>query len=193
MFASARTSANPHFATNFSLPERWYRHRCVAGLEGVSPDVSCGNDAETYLHSSWKNLSTIQGQQSVKKSLRVAKMWFLTTGPRMRISVFFAERAEREDCRRVLEDLHRHEDLNVVNVYCRFLICLHFSIGCESRCSVSGYPYSFQFRQVQIFLLGMCNFFSPNPTLLCGRIDLVPKFPVFSAMSPNLGAQGLRS
>ena len=48
--------------------------------------------------------------------------------------------------RRVREDLYRHEKLKVVDVYCCFLICLHYPIGCDNRCSVSGYANDFQFR-----------------------------------------------
>ena len=42
--------------------------RVVAGFDEVSSDVSWRNDVKTYLHWSWKNLSTILVQRSVQIS-----------------------------------------------------------------------------------------------------------------------------
>ena len=61
---------------------------------------------------------------------------FLSTGPLIRISVIFAEFAQRQDCRRVLEDLYRHEEVPVVDVFCCFLMCLHFPSGLDTRTPV---------------------------------------------------------
>ena len=68
--------------------------------------------------------------------------------------MFFAELAQRQDCSRVLEDLQRHDELKVVNVHCCFLVRMHFSIGCNHCCRVSGkVSSSAKFRS---FLLSLC-------------------------------------
>ena len=78
-------------------------------------------------------------------------MWFLTTHPLIWISVIFAEFTWRQDCRRVLEDLYRHEKLKFVDENSCFLMFLDLSIGCNNRCWVSS--SSAEFRS---FLLSMC-------------------------------------
>ena len=65
-------------------------------------------------------------------------MWFLSTGPLIRISG------------RILEDLYCPEKMKIVDLHCRFLVRLHFSMGCDNRCRISAYPHSIQ------FLLSMC-------------------------------------
>ena len=84
------------------MPERWYRH-CVVLLELKEYDQKCPavTMQRTNLRSSWRNLSTILGQQQARNfpiaqhfSI-LGELWFLTTGPLICISVFFAELRER--------------------------------------------------------------------------------------------------
>ena len=42
--------------------------------------------------------------------------WLLTAGPLTSVSVFFTEFAKWQNCRRVIEHLHRHEEIRIVNV-----------------------------------------------------------------------------
>ena len=48
--------------------------------------------------------------------------------PTHKITVLFADIAQRQDGKRV-EYLHRHEEIKIVNVYLCVLTCLHFSTG----------------------------------------------------------------
>ena len=59
---------------------------------------------------------------------------FLTTDPLIDITILFAEFAQCQDSRRVIEYWHCHEKLKIVNVYMCFLVCLHFSFGRYYRC-----------------------------------------------------------
>ena len=93
------------------------------------PIVSCGHDVEDELA---RELDDNPGTAMGTKKFRFCKQifshfWsaagFLTTGPLIRISVFFVEFAQRQDGKRVLKDLHRHEELKVVNVHCLLNPC----------------------------------------------------------------------
>ena len=96
-------------------------------------DESCGIDVEEELALELEDnpRTTIGTKCSVLHIIIfpfLLSFGFLTTGPLKFKSVFFAELAQRQDYRRVLEDLHRHIELKIVNVFCCFLICLHFPI-----------------------------------------------------------------
>ena len=52
-------------------------------------------------------------------------MGLLTADPLMGKTVFFAKLAWQQDGRRVIEYLHRHEEVKIVNVFLCFLTCLH--------------------------------------------------------------------
>ena len=45
-----------------------------------------------------------------------------------------------------------NEKIKVVDVHCRFLISLYFTIGCDNRCRVSGCSNSLQISSVQVFV-----------------------------------------
>ena len=66
----------------------------------------------------------------------------ITADPLIGVSVFFAEFSKRSNCRRVIEYLHRHEEIKIMNVYLCFLVCLHFPIGRYHRCGVPESPQS---------------------------------------------------
>ena len=94
----------------------------------MPPDVPCGNDVGDELALEHKepvdSPGTITGTKlSVVHTVLfpiLGQLWFLTIGPLVGITVFFAELAKRQDCRRVFEDSHRHEELKVVNMCCGF-------------------------------------------------------------------------
>ena len=82
--------------------------------------------------------------------------WLLTAGPLIGLTVLFAELSKRKDCKRVVEYLHRHEEIKIVTVHLCFLICLHFSTGHHHRCGVPGSLQSLHFVWAQIFFGSAC-------------------------------------
>ena len=62
--------------------------------------------------------------------------------------MFFAELVQRQECKRVFENLHRHEELKQSRERVLWLVAL--SIGCNERRRVSGSLKDFHFSQVQI-------------------------------------------
>ena len=105
------------------MPECLHCHFVLLLNGGVPSDVSCSNDVEDVLALELEepvdNLGTTIGSKfSVLHWLFQPfwlQMWFLTTGP-----------LKGQDCRRVLEDLYRHEELKIMDVHCCFLTRLHF-------------------------------------------------------------------
>ena len=72
------------------------------------------------------------------------QMWLLTTGPLIWRTVFFAEFPQWQDGRRVIEYLHRHEEIKIVNVYLCILVSLYLSVvRCHSRRNPSGIDREF--------------------------------------------------
>ena len=102
--------------------------RVAAGLDDVSSDVSCRNDVEDVL--------ALELEEPVDN-------------PGTAVGTEFS--VLHWMCLLLVKCGFCHEQLQVVNVHCCFLRCLHFSIGCDYRCRVSGYPNSLQFGRVQIF------------------------------------------
>ena len=51
----------------------------------------------------------------------------------------------------ILEELYRHEQIQILDVHCCFLVRLHFSTGREDRCGGSGHSNGFQSSRNQIF------------------------------------------
>ena len=45
--------------------------------------------------------------------------------------MFFAEFSKRKHCWCIFEELYCHEQIRFFHIQCCFLICLHFSIGCD--------------------------------------------------------------
>ena len=131
--------------------------RKLAGLEEVL-DESCGNDVEDELAPELDdNPGTTRGATFFCLAQNsfpiVGQMWLLTTGPLVGISVLFAAFFFlRQDCKRVLEDLHRHEEIKIVNVYLCFLTCLHFATG---RNHLLWGSWTFRLS-LKSFLLSMC-------------------------------------
>ena len=65
--------------------------------------------------------------------------------------------SKRQNCRRVFEKLHSHEEAKIVKKNLCFCVCLHFSIGRFHRCGGPGSVQSVQFFWGQIlFFLSMC-------------------------------------
>ena len=108
------------------MPECLYCHLVLLLNGGVPPDVSCINDVEDVLalelEESVDNPGTTIGTKfSVLHWLFQPfwlQMWFLTTSP-----------LKGRDCRRVLEDLYRHEELKIVDENCCFLTRMHFPLA----------------------------------------------------------------
>ena len=78
----------------FPMPESL---RDVAGPDEVSSDVSCGNDREVALALELEepvdnNRHTFPSVAKNSFAI-VGQLWFLTTGPLVRVSVLFAELA----------------------------------------------------------------------------------------------------
>ena len=129
--------------------------RDVAGLDEVSSDVSTETMWKTYLHSSWKNLSTSLGQQSAQVLCCTGffcNVWLTVVfdhWPRMNIRALrtAGPTTGLKTCSRGFAPSRRAQGRERR----RFVMCLHFTISCDSRCRVSGFPDSLQFHCVQSF------------------------------------------
>ena len=65
---------------------------------------------------------------------------------------------EIEGGRRVIEYLHRHEEIEIVNVFLCFLVCLHFTVGRYNRCVNSWISAESPFRlSSNPSVLSMCT------------------------------------
>ena len=109
-------------------------------LEAIAPDVCVlrWRCWKTNLRSSWRNPSPILGQQPARCFLYCTDLLAIfgsavSFWPLARSHEYlciFAEFFLGQDCKRVLEDLHRHEELKFVDVYCCFCLTrLHFPLA----------------------------------------------------------------
>ena len=134
--------------------------RSVAGLDDAV-DESCGGDVEDGLVPDLDdNPGTTRGTKcSVLQRIFfpcLVWVWPLTAGVLVGITVFFAELSKWWNCRRVIEYLHRQEEINIVHVFLCFLVCLHFSVGRYHRCGVPGSQQSLHFVWAPILFCLAC-------------------------------------
>ena len=134
--------ACPRLVPGREFPGAGSSLRSAAGLEDVL-DESCGGDVEDEVVPELDEKSRDNNKHDIFRLAKTplplfGRMWLLTAGPPMGVSVFFAQ------CRRVLELLHCYEEIQIVNMYLCFLVCLHFTIG-----RYHGSPQSLHFVRAQ--------------------------------------------
>ena len=92
------------------------------------------------------------------KFLRIARypnpvfneMWFLTIDPFVGIPVFIAKLSKRQYCRRVIEDFHSQEYIQLFDIHNCLFMCLHFSIGGNDYRRTTRFRQSIHFSITQV-------------------------------------------
>ena len=120
-----------------------------AGLEGVLDDAldeSCGGDVEDELVLEFDDNPGLTRGTTFSVLHKIVFPCLISRGCLQGISVFFAEFFKW--C--VIEYLHRHDEIRILNVYLCFFACLHLSVGRYQRRRDPGSPQGVYFGWAQI-------------------------------------------
>ena len=132
---------------SLQFPGAGSSRRSAAGLDD---DKSCDIDVEDELvpeldGNPWNNKRYEVFLFAYNFLPLFGQPWFLTADPVTGVSVFFAVFSVRWNCRRIIEYLHLHEEIKIVNETLCFLVCLHLLIGRHQHCWIPGSPQGLQF------------------------------------------------
>ena len=89
-------------------------------------------------------------------------MWFLTAGPVINLPMILAELPDRKNCGCFFKKHHRHEQVQVFDIYLGVFSCLHLAVGRHHRRRIPRHPHGLQLGRVKVFIAHHMHTLAPE-------------------------------
>ena len=119
---------------------RWWRSRC-----------SWGRTRWWTRNHKWFKVGYITKFNALAIS---DEMWFLTAGPVVCVPMVLTQLPQGKNCGNFFKKNNFDKQVQLFDIYCRFLSCLHLAVDRHHRRRTSWCPHGLQLSRVKVFLTG---------------------------------------